>query len=86
MVIQGIKQLSSGDIKYLTELVEDNVFYEYTAQLIAHNMSEALKEKNVVILGFHVNCSDRFNISCETSYTEFPIDHTNFLFLSNIFQ
>ena len=41
----NMKVLCSADIKYLKELVEDNVFDESEAQLIAHNMYEALKEK-----------------------------------------
>ena len=47
---QGIEELFSGGITYLKELVEDNVFDEYAAQLIAHNMSGA------VTLGFHIHC------------------------------
>ena len=41
--IQGIKELCSGIIKYLKDLVEDNGFYKNAAQLIAHTMSKALK-------------------------------------------
>ena len=43
--IQGIKEFYSCNNKYLKEPLEDNVFDEYAAQLIAHNMSEASKEK-----------------------------------------
>ena len=63
----------------------DLVFDQNAAQLIAQNVSEALKEKNVT-LDFHVNCSDRFNSSRETSCFEFLIDSMNCLFFGEIFN
>ena len=59
------------------------MFVECEAQSIAHNMYEALlKIKKVVT--FHVNYSDRFNIRCETIYSDFLVDRMNSLFLSKI--
>ena len=45
--LQGIKVLCSDVIKYLKELVEDNVFDECEVQSIAHNMYEALKKRKL---------------------------------------